>query len=588
MNTYKKLAKYIGPYWKDTVFTWLSVFIEVICEVGVVFMMQFLIDEVKAINGESTQLKLIAVYSGGIALLAIIAAITGILAGYFAASASAGFGKNLRKAMYDRIQDYSFKNIDKFSTSSIVTRTTTDVTNVQNAFMMSIRMVIRAPLLMTFALIMCFVTQWRLAWIFLVIIPVILFLLLYISKKVHPTFVKIFDTYDALNETVEEDVDGIRIVKAFNREKVQSNKFRSVSDFIYKNFIYAEKLLSFNSPIMNTAVYGAMIGISSLGARLIISTNNTEHPFTVGGLSTLITYIMMIMMSLMMISMVYVQIIISKNSTERIVEIIEEVPDIQSPENAIKEVKDGSVDFDNVSFCYHEGKDVLSDIDLHIRSGSMVGIIGSTGSSKTTLVSLMARLYDASKGEVKVGGVNVKEYDLKTLRDKVAVVLQKNTLFTGTIRSNLLWGKEDATDEEIYKACELAQCNEFLSRFPKGLDTEIAQGGTNVSGGQKQRLCIARALLKDPKILILDDSTSACDTHTDSLIREGLQTTKKDVTKFIIAQRVLSIKDCDLILVMDKGRIIARGNNDELMQNCSVYRELYESQLGGGDFDAAE
>ena len=588
MNTYKKLAKYIGPYWKDTVFTWLSVFIEVICEVGVVFMMQFLIDEVKAINGESTQLKLIAVYSGGIALLAIIAAITGILAGYFAASASAGFGKNLRKAMYDRIQDYSFKNIDKFSTSSIVTRTTTDVTNVQNAFMMSIRMVIRAPLLMTFALIMCFVTQWRLAWIFLVIIPVILFLLLYISKKVHPTFVKIFDTYDALNETVEEDVDGIRIVKVFNREKVQSNKFRSVSDFIYKNFIYAEKLLSFNSPIMNTAVYGAMIGISYLGARLIISTNNTEHPFTVGGLSTLITYIMMIMMSLMMISMVYVQIIISKNSTERIVEIIEEVPDIQSPENAIKEVKDGSVDFDNVSFCYHEGKDVLSDIDLHIRSGSMVGIIGSTGSSKTTLVSLMARLYDASKGEVKVGGVNVKEYDLKTLRDKVAVVLQKNTLFTGTIRSNLLWGKEDATDEEIYKACELAQCNEFLSRFPKGLDTEIAQGGTNVSGGQKQRLCIARALLKDPKILILDDSTSACDTHTDSLIREGLQTTKKDVTKFIIAQRVLSIKDCDLILVMDKGRIIARGNNDELMQNCSVYRELYESQLGGGDFDAAE
>lgn len=588
MNTYKKLAKYIGPYWKDTVFTWLSVFIEVICEVSVVFMMQFLIDEVKAINGESAQLKLIAVYSGGIALLAIIAAITGILAGYFAASASAGFGKNLRKAMYDRIQDYSFKNIDKFSTSSIVTRTTTDVTNVQNAFMMSIRMVIRAPLLMTFALIMCFVTQWRLAWIFLVIIPVILFLLLYISKKVHPTFVKIFDTYDALNETVEEDVDGIRIVKAFNREKVQSNKFRSVSDFIYKNFIYAEKLLSFNSPIMNTAVYGAMIGISYLGARLIISTNNTEHPFTVGGLSTLITYIMMIMMSLMMISMVYVQIIISKNSTERIVEIIEEVPDIQSPENAIKEVKDGSVDFDNVSFCYHEGKDVLSDIDLHIRSGSMVGIIGSTGSSKTTLVSLMARLYDASKGEVKVGGVDVKEYDLKTLRDKVAVVLQKNTLFTGTIRSNLLWGKEDATDEEIYKACELAQCNEFLSRFPKGLDTEIAQGGTNVSGGQKQRLCIARALLKDPKILILDDSTSACDTHTDSLIREGLQTTKKDVTKFIIAQRVLSIKDCDLILVMDKGRIIARGNNDELMQNCSVYRELYESQLGGGDFDAAE
>ena len=490
--------------------------------------------------------------------------------------------------MYDHIQDYSFKNIDKFSPSSIVTRTTTDITNVQNAFMMTIRMVIRAPLLMIFALIMCFITEWRLAWIFLIIIPILLFLLLFIAKKVHPTFVKIFDTYDALNETVEEDLDGIRIVKAFNREKVQTERFHSVSEFIYRNFIYAEKILSFNSPIMNTAIYGAMIGISYLGSRLIINHQGEAHAFTVGGLSTLITYIMLIMMSLMMISMVYVQIIISKNSTERIVEIIEEVPDIVTPENAVMEVKDGSVDYDGVSFCYHEGKEVLSDIDLHIHSGTMVGIIGGTGSSKTTLVSLMARLYDATKGDVKIGGVNIKDYDLKTLRDNVAVVLQKNTLFTGTIRSNLLWGKEDATDEEIMKACDLAQCTEFLSRFPQGLDTPIAQGGTNVSGGQKQRLCIARALLKNPKVLILDDSTSACDTHTDALIREALQTTKKDVTKFIIAQRVLSIKDCDLILVMDKGRIVARGNHDELMENCSVYRELYESQLGGGDFDAAE
>ncbi len=588
MNSFAKLAKYIRGYGKDVTFTWISVFIEVVCEVGLVFLMQYLIDGVKAIGSEGNTLNSIYLYSGLIALLAIIAAITGILAGYYAASASAGFGKNMRKAMYDHIQDYSFRNIDKFSTSSIVTRTTTDVTNVQNAFMMTIRMVIRAPLLMIFALIMCFITEWRLAWIFLVIIPILLFLLLFIAKKVHPTFIKIFDTYDALNETVEEDLDGIRIVKAFNREKVQTERFHSVSEFIYKNFIYAEKILSFNSPIMNTAVYGAMIGISYLGSRLIISGQGQENSFTVGGLSTLITYIMMIMMALMMISMVYVQIIISKNSTERIVEIIEEVPDIVTPANAVKEVKDGTVDYSHVSFCYHEGKEVLSDIDLHIPSGTMVGIIGPTGSSKTTLVSLMARLYDATEGSVKIGGVDIKDYDLKTLRDNVAVVLQKNTLFTGTIRSNLLWGNENAADEEIMKACDLAQCTEFLSRFPQGLDTPIAQGGTNVSGGQKQRLCIARALLKNPKILILDDSTSACDTHTDALIREALQTTKKDVTKFIIAQRVLSIKDCDIILVMEKGKIVAKGNHDELMENCSVYRELYESQLGGGDFDAAE
>lgn len=588
MKTYAKLAKYIHGYWKDTILTWVSVFVEVVCEVLVVFFMQYLIDAVKAISSEGTALNTIYLYSGLIALIAVIAAITGILAGYYAASASAGFGRNMRKAMYDHIQDYSFQNIDKFSASSIVTRTTTDITNVQNAFLMIIRMVIRAPLLMLFALVMCFVTQWRLAWIFLVIIPVILFLLLYIAKKVHPTFVKIFETYDALNETVEEDVDGIRIVKAFNREKVQSKKFFSVSEFIYKTFIHAEKMLSFNSPIMNTAVYGAMLGISYLGAVLIIQTQNDQSPFTVGGLSTLITYIMMIMMSLMMVSMVYVQIIISKNSTERIVEIIEEVPDIQSPEHPQMEVKDGSVAFHHVSFAYHEGKNVLEDIDLSIPSGSMVGIIGPTGSGKTSLVSLMARLYDTSEGSVEVGGVDVKDYDLKTLRDNVAVVLQKNTLFTGTIRSNLLWGKEDASDEELLHACDLAQCTEFLKKFPKGLDTPIAQGGTNVSGGQKQRLCIARALLKNPKILILDDSTSACDTHTDSMIRNSLQTNNKDVTKFIIAQRVLSIRDCDLILVMDKGRIIAKGNNEELMKNCDVYRELYESQLGGGDFDAAE
>ncbi len=713
MKTIKHLVHFINGYWRPTLLTWAMVFIETACEILVAFFTQYIVNSVyQATTNEAEGLNNLYMYSGIIAGLAIIAAVTGIMAGYWAAASAAGFAKNLRDAMFVKIQDYSFKNIDHFSTSSIVTRTTTDITNVQNAFMQIIRAVMRAPFMMIFATIMCFVTAWQLAWIFLIIIPVVLFLLLFIAKFVHPTFEKIFTTYDFLNQEVQENVDGIRVVKSFNREEYQKAKFGKVSQFIYDSFIYVERILAFNNPIMQGTVFLAILLISYFCSTIIVASN--QEVLKVGTLSTLISYTMMIMMSLMLISMVYVMIIIARNSAERIVEIIEEKPDIVSPSvekkeieegeiafvngrlhieaqgkkieeatylsffksghpvaldapegtsdrlrveltprfyasdgtelkdipgkvegnsltvvigggektlplpdaklkagsstsvvlkdgvlfefaaklyevnGAISTVKDGQVDFDHVTFEYNKGKPVLHDIDLHFKPGETIGIIGPTGSSKSTLVSLLARLYDVTEGSVKVGGVDVRNYDLKSLRDSVSVVLQKNTLFTGTIRSNLLWGNEYAPDEEIWRACDIAQATPFIKGFSDGLDHPIAEGGTNVSGGQKQRLCIARALLKNPKILILDDSTSACDTHTDALIREGLSNSRKDVTKFIIAQRVLSVRECDHILVMDEGRIIASGNNDELMKNCAVYRELYESQLKGGDFDAAE
>ena len=588
-NTIKELGKFTKGYGKDITFTWVSVLFETMLEIGIAALLSFLLQAIQgtAENNYQPDLSQIIMWSCIIIGMAVLAAVLGIMAGYWASSASCGFGKNLRDAMFVRIQDYSFKNIDKFSPASIVTRTTTDVTNVQFSFMMIIRTVIRAPFMMIFALIMCFVFAPKLAWIFLIIIPVLLFLLIFISAKVHPTFIKIFDTYDDLNESVEEDVDGIRVVKSFGRKEHHVKHFNSVSDDIYKNYIHAEKILAFNSPLMNFAIYTAMILLAVLGAILITKSNNTE--LKVADLSSLFTYVMMILSSLMMISMVYVMITIARNSAERIIEIIKEEPDIKTPENAVTEVKNGDVDFNHVNFGYNDKALVLKDVDLHFHQGQMIGIIGPTGSSKTSLVSLIARLYDTTSGEVKVGGVNVKDYDLKVLRDSVAVVLQKNVLFTGTIRDNLKWGNENATDEEIWKACDIAQASEFLHNFPEGLDTMLVEGGTNVSGGQKQRLCIARALLKNPKILILDDSTSACDTHTDSMIRSGLTSTRPDITKFIIAQRVLSIKDCDTIIVMESGgEIVAVGNNDELMQNCSVYKELYESQLGGGDFDVNE
>lgn len=578
----KELAKYIKQYKKDVFLTWGIVFCESALEILIAFFIQYLM---KAI--ESQSMSGIIMWAAIMAIMAVLAAVCGIMAGYYASSASAGFGKNLREAMFVHIQDYSFKNIDKFSPASIVTRTTTDITNVQFSFMMIIRTVIRAPFMMIFALIMCFIMAPNLAWIFLIIIPILLFILLFIASKVHVLFVKIFDTYDELNESVEEDVDGIRVVKSFDRKDYHCSSFNSVSEGIYKNYIKAERILSFNNPVMNLAIWAAMILISIIGATIITKNNGTT--LTTVSLSSLFTYVMMILMSLMMVSMVYVMITMARNSSERIVEILLEEPDIKNGDNPIYEIKNGDVDFNHVSFGYVDKKYVLKNVDLHFKQGDTIGIIGPTGSSKTSLVSLMARLYDVNEGSVCIGGVDVRNYDLKSLRDSVAVVLQKNVLFTGTIRDNLRWGKQDATDEEIWRVCDLAQASEFLHRFPDGLDTMITENGTNVSGGQKQRLCIARALLKDPKVLILDDSTSACDTHTDSLIREGLANTRPDVTKFIIAQRVLSIKDCDKIIVLETGgKIVDIGNNEELMDRCSVYKELYESQLGGGDFDVNE
>lgn len=593
-HTLKVLSKHIKGFWKDAILTWGCVILETALEILIAFFIQFLLEQVRInnING-------IILWACIIAGMAVLAAVLGVLAGYWASSASAGFGRNLRQSMFEKVQDYSFKNIDKFSPSSIVTRTTTDVTNVQFSFMMTIRMVLRAPLMMLFALIMCFIMAPGLAWIFLIIIPLVLFALLFIASKAHRRFVLIFNTYDDLNESVEEDVDGIRVVKSFDRKSYHVSHFNKVSDFIYKNYVANERLLSFNNPFMNFAIFTAMILISILGSKIITSNVEVVNSLnglvaspvnlTVESLSSLFTYVMMIFMALMMVSMVYVMITIARNSAERIVEILDEVPDIRNNDHPIMEVPNGNVDFNHVSFGYAAGKYVLNDVDLHFKEGETVGIIGPTGSSKTSLVSLMARLYDVNEGDVQIGGIDVRDYDIKTLRDAVSVVLQKNVLFTGTIRDNLKWGNENASDEEIWAACDLAQASEFLHTFPKGLDTPITEGGTNVSGGQKQRLCIARALLKNPKILILDDSTSACDTHTDSLIREGLAKTKPNVTKFIIAQRVLSIKDCDTILVLESGgKIVDKGNNDELMKRCSVYKELYESQLGGGDFDVHE
>ena len=580
MKNFKTLLSFIKGYWKDTILTWFFVLVESVCEILVVFFMK---DLVNGVN--NSDLDSIYLYTGVIAGLAVSAAVFGILAGFTSASAAAGFGANLRDAMFVQIQKYSFKNIDKFSVSSIVTRTTTDVTNVQNAYLQIIRAVIRAPFMMIFSLIMCFVTEPRLAWIFLLIIPLVLTGLLVIAKKVHPTFVKVFETYDKLNQAVEESVDGIRVVKSFNREEQQKEKFHGISAFIAKNFIHAEKMLAFNGPLLNFSVYASIVLLSWLGAELIVSSGGTA--MTVGDYSTLITFVMLIMMSLMMVSMVFVMVMVGRNSAERIVQIIEEEPDIQSPEKALTSISDGSIDFNHVSFAYHDDHYVLSDIDCHIKTGSMVGILGSTGSGKTSLVSLIARLYDPSLGVVEVGGQDVKAYDLAALRDSVAVVLQKNTLFSGTIRENLKWGNPTATDEEILKVCDIAQVTPFLfSDMAHGLDTKIEEGGTNVSGGQKQRLCIARALLKNPKVLILDDSTSACDTRTDALIRTALLNDRKDITKIVIAQRVLSVKDCDTILVMNNGKIVAEGSSAELLQTCSVYKELYSSQLGGGDFDA--
>ena len=580
----RELMKSIREYKKDSILAPVYVSLEVIMEVIIPMMMAWLID-----NGIDTgNLKYIWGMGAVLAVAAMVSLLFGALSGKAAARASAGFAKNLRKDMYDNVQNFSFFNIDKFSTASIVTRLTTDVTNVQNAYQMIIRMAVRGPFMIIFSMIMAFGINSRLAMIFLGVVPVLGIGLYIIMTKAHPVFERVFRTYDSLNNVVQENLHGIRVVKSYVSEDYEVEKFGKISGSIYQDFTKAEKLLAFNMPLMQFCVYACMLLISWFGARMIVLTGGDPvNGMSTGQLMSLITYTMQILMSLMMLSMVFVMITMARASAERIVEIKTEISDLKNTEQPITEVPNGSVDFDRVDFSYTKDtkKLCLSGVDLHIASGETVGIIGGTGASKTSLVQLIPRLYDATAGQVRVGGVNVCDYDIESLRNQVAMVLQKNVLFSGTIKENLRWGNEQASDEEMVHACQLAQADEFVRSFPDGYDTYIEQGGSNVSGGQKQRLCIARALLKKPKILILDDSTSAVDTKTDAQIRKAFREEIPDTTKFIIAQRVSSIQDADKIIVLDRGRIQAVGTHEELLAGNDIYREVYESQVKGGGQD---
>ena len=530
-------------------------------------------------------LSVIVKYGVILIIMACFSLLFGALAGITAANASAGFGKNLRKDLFVAVQNFSFENIDRFSASSLVTRMTTDVTNVQMAYMMIIRTVIRAPLMLIFSLIMGFVMGGRLALIFLFTIPVLGIGLGLVIKKTMPLFRKVFRKYDNLNNSVQENINGIRVVKSFVREDFEMKKFNTAAEDVCNDFTRAEKILALNNPMMQFCIYVVMIFVMTFGSFLVVNFGGAI--IQVGQLSSLLTYSFQILMSLMMLSMVFVMVTISMESCERIVAVLEEKHTISNPKNPIYEVKDGSIDFNNVSFKYSKRADryALANINLHIKSGQTIGILGGTGSSKTSLVNLISRLYDVTEGEVKVAGVNVKDYDLVTLRDAVSVVLQKNVLFSGSIKENLRWGNKDATDEEIVEACHLACADEFIEQFPDKYDTHIEQGGTNVSGGQKQRLCIARALLKKPKILILDDSTSAVDTKTDAIIRAGFKKFIPETTKIIIAQRVSSVQDADQIIIMNNGSIEAIGTHDELLASNPIYQEVYYSQNKGGEQD---
>ncbi len=580
---FKKLAKYVNEYKKATILTPVFVVLEVVMEVIIPLLMARIID-VGIQNGDVHYI----LEMGVLLIIAAILSLTfGMLSGRYAAKASAGYAKNLRKAMFYKIQDYAFENIDKFSTSSLITRMTTDVTNVQMAFQMIIRILVRGPIMMIFALLMVLSISTQISIIFFVAIPVLGVILFFIATKAHPNFEKVFKKYDKLNNVVQENVSAIRVVKSYVREDFEEAKFKEINDDVYKSFKKAEKIVAFNSPAMQTTIYTCILLISWIGSQLIVGGT-----MQTGQLSSIITYAWQILASLMMLSMVFIMVIMAQSSAERILEVIEEKPSIQNKEKPITEVKNGAICFKNVSFVYSDEKDVnkfaLRDINLDIKEGETIGIIGGTGSSKSTLVSLIPRLYDVSEGSVTVGGVDVRDYDMHALRDAVAMVLQKNVLFSGTIAENLRWGKKNADLEELEEACKLAQADGFIKEFPSKYDTVLDQGGTNVSGGQKQRICIARAILKKPKILILDDSTSAVDTKTDAFIRKAFREKIPNTTKIIIAQRISSIEDADKIVVLDQGKINGIGTSEELLKTNAIYREVYESQMKGGSEDGEE
>ena len=574
----KTLLKSVREYKKQSILTPVFVILEVLMEVLIPFEMANIIDT--GITGQD--MPYILQRGAILVVLAILALVFGALAGKFGAEAGAGYAKNLRHDIFYKIQDFSFKNIDHFSTSSLVTRMTTDITNVQMAYMMTLRLMSRAPIMIVLSWIMTSRINMDIALMILAAIPILGFALIFIAKKAHKYFIKVFDEYDVLNNDVQENVNAARVVKAYVREDHEISKFHKISLKVFDLFTKAEKIVAFNSPVMMFVMYAALIGMVLIGGEAIVFGT-----MEAGELTSVIVYAMQILSSLMMVSFVFVMIMIAEASTERITEVLTEVPEMQNKENAVREVKNGDIDFVHVDFSYagDENKLALKDANVHIKSGQIIGIFGGTGSAKSTLVQLIPRLYDVTRGSVKVGGVDVRDYDLESLRDQVAMVLQKNVLFTGTIYENIRWGDENASDEEVQRVCRLAQADGFVQEFPDGYNTMIVQGGNNVSGGQKQRLCIARALLKKPKILILDDSTSAVDTKTDALIRKAFREEIPDTTKIIISQRVSSIEDADQIIVMDGGEINGIGTSEELLKNNQIYREVYESQVKGSAQD---